>query len=420
MPPRYQYPPDLARYVRAHWPAGRALSISDEHLGEALSIAFHASLTSEEARPTRFRLLLTAPEALPERGSPNEGVLRLVFDRPRAATADELRQLAPSAPFETSLIGVAPLEGKLRIWGIAHSGPAWLAPTWGGRSVVPNWTYDPIVHVTAPGYVAVRCAGKLIGGLEQGVLIDALMDVFESEWLPAMFDHEREEIRREHAAQQAHASVPTAAEPSLVGRIGQHMLRRAIQLVLGARHGGLILIADVPPATPFAGLAGLSLKYRFEQREPAHRYRTLLLQMLDRLAAASTNPSVDWSDFAGDTSVDLEKLENAIFEMSRVIAGLAAIDGAVVLDKAFSLLGFGAEVSSEIAAPPRVWRALDTEGERREVNAVEDVGTRHRAAYRFVRQHPSGLAIVISHDGGVSFVANRGGDVVSWLQSVSR
>jgi DNA integrity scanning protein DisA with diadenylate cyclase activity len=142
--------------------------------------------------------------------------------------------------------------------------------------------------------------------------------------------------------------------------------------------------------------------------------------MLDRLAAPSTSESVDWADFERDTSLDLEKLENAIFEMSRVVAGLAAIDGAVVLDKSFALLGFGAEVSSEIPPPPRVWRALDPEGERREVNAVEDVGTRHRAAYRFVRQHPRGLAIVISHDGGVSFVANREGEVVSWLQSVSR
>jgi hypothetical protein len=418
--PDYRYPLDLARYVRRHWPEGRTLSLSNDLLGEALSIAFHASLTTEEARPSRFRLLLMSPEALPERGAPNEGVLRLLFDRPRAATADEIRQLAPSAPFETSLIGVSPFEGKLRIWGLAHSGPAWLAPTWGGRGVVPNWTYDPIVHVTGPGHVAVRCAGKLIGALEQGLLVDALMDVFDSEWLPAMFQHEREEVRREHAAQQAHATIPTTAAPSLVGLISQHMLRRVIQLVLGGRHGGLILVADVPPGAPFAGLAGLGLKYRFDQSEPAHRYRTLLLQMLDRLAAPSTNASVDWSDFERDTSLDLEKLENAIFEMSRVIAGLAAIDGAVVLDKSFALLGFGAEVSSELPPPPRVWRALDPEGERREVNAVEDVGTRHRAAYRFVRQHPRGLAIVVSHDGGVAFVANRDGEVVSWLQSVSR
>jgi len=39
------------------------------------------------------------------------------------------------------------------------------------------------------------------------------------------------------------------------------------------------------------------------------------------------------------------------------------------------------------------------------------VGTRHRAAYRFVAAHPRCLAIVISHDGAVRFVANMDGAV---------
>ena len=114
-----------------------------------------------------------------------------------------------------------------------------------------------------------------------------------------------------------------------------------------------------------------------------------------------------WSDFALDASPGLERLEQSVFELSRLIANLAAIDGAVVVDKRFALVGFGAEVSSELSSPPRVWRALDTEGDEREIDDIENVGTRHRAAYRFVHDHPQGLAIVISHDGGVSFVANR-------------
>jgi hypothetical protein len=94
------------------------------------------------------------------------------------------------------------------------------------------------------------------------------------------------------------------------------------------------------------------------------------------------------------------------------------VDGAVVLDKRFAILGFGGEVSGDLPAPLRVWRATDVEGQQREPAALEDVGTRHRAAYRFVRRHPHGLAIVISQDGGVAFVANRDDEVVFWEQSV--
>ncbi len=416
---RYAYPPDLARYVVDHWPAEGAPLPSWELLCEALSVAFQASLTAEETRPTRFRLLLTSPERLPEAGVPNEGVLRLEFERDRPLSPEELRRLSPSTPFETSLIGARELEGKLRIWGIAHSGPAWLAPTWGGRSVVPNWTYDPIIHVTGPGQLAVRCAGKLVGALERGTLLDTLLDVFDSEWLPALFARERELIREEHAVLQAQSRSPTSVEHSLVGRIGQHMLRRAIQLVRGARHGGMLLVVDVAAGTAPSTLSSLRLKYQFAGSEPARRYRSLLLQILDRVATRADKASVGWSDFASDQSPDLERLEQAVFEFSRVIASLTAIDGAVVIDKRFELIGYGAEVSADLPAPSRVCRGLDVEGRERVPESIENVGTRHRAAYRFVQHHPQGIAIVISQDGGVSFVANRHGDVVFWEQSVS-
>jgi len=427
----HAYPPDLARYVEAHWPTPRALPVSSELFAEALAVAFQASQTSEEGRPTRFRLLLTPLAMLPDGGVPNEGVLRLCFEPSRPLHADELRRLCPATPFETALIGAHVEDDKLRVWGIAHSGPAWLAPTWGGRSRVPNWTYDPIVHVTSPGQLAVRCAGKLVGALERGVIVDAQMDVFDSEWLPAMFAHEREQVRAEHAALQARILSPTLVEHSLVGRVGQHMLRRVIQLVRGARHGGMILIVDATPeaivsslargkSAPFdRSFAGLRLKYRFSQDEPSHRYRTLLFQILEAVSATTSKSSVGWSDFALDSSGNLEKLEQSVFELSRLLANLTAIDGAVVLDKRFGLVGFGAEVSAELPTPSRVWRAKDTEGNELEPDDFENVGTRHRAAYRFVNDHPAGLAIVISHDGGVSFVANRAGEVVFWEQSVS-
>ena len=418
MPRSHAYPPDLARYVEANWPAGQTLTLSSDLLEEALGVAFQASLTVEETRPTRFRLLLTSPALLPEAGAPKQGVLRLQFAEPRALTPDELRRLAPAVPFETALIGAHAEQGKLRIWGVAHSGPAWLAPTWGGRSIVPNWTYDPIIHVTAPGHLAVRCAGHLIGAIERGLVVDATLDVFESRWLPAMFEREREDIRAAHAAQQASAVSPTAVEHSLVGKVGQQMLRRAIQLVRGARHGGLVLVVN-NTSSGAPDLRGLRSKYTLGQDEPSHRYQTLLLGILQAVAETTSKASVGWADFALSESAHFAALEQDVFELSRVLANLAAIDGALVLDKRFGIVGFGAEVSAELPTPQKVFRALDAEGTERQAEAVENVGTRHRAAYRFVNDHPDGLAVVISQDGGVSFVANRNGQVVFWEQSVS-
>src|SRR4029079_16527695 len=110
----------------------------------------------------------------------------------------------------------------------------------------------------------------------------------------------------------------------------------------------MILIAATDGGPALVAPENVSLKYRFDDSEPTRRYRTLLLRILDRLAGATTNPSVDWSDFARDTNPDLDKLEQSVFEMSQVIASLASIDGAVLLDKRFALLGFGGEVSGDL------------------------------------------------------------------------
>lgn len=416
MPRSHAYPPDLARYVEANWPAGAPFPVPSALFEEALTLAFQASLLTEETRATRFRLLLTAPDALPESGAPNQGVLRLRFEEDRAFRAEELRRLAPAVPFETALIGAHVVKERLKIWGMAHSGPAWLAPTWGGRNLVPNWTYDPIIHVTGPGHLAVRSAGKLVGALERGLVVDATLDVFDSEWLPALFQNEREHVRALHDASQAHVASPTSVEHSLVGKLSQQMLRRAIQLVRGAHHGGLILVVNTAAGR---SPTGLRLKYGLGQDEPSHRYRSLLLRVLEATAATTTRPSVGWADFASNQSAEFMALEADVFEISRVLANLTAIDGALVLDKRFGILGFGAEVSAELPSPRVVFRALDAEGRTRQPEEVENVGTRHRAAYRFVSDNPDGLAVVISQDGGVAFVANQGGQVVFWEQSVS-
>jgi hypothetical protein len=180
----------------------------------------------------------------------------------------------------------------------------------------------------------------------------------------------------------------------------------------------LILIANAAPdGSP--DLRGLRPKYTFNQDEPSHRYHSLLLGILHAVAETTSKASVGWADFALNESAHFAELEQEMFELSRVLATLAAIDAALVLDKQFGVIGFGAEVSAELPTPLRVFRALDAEGVERNPEAVENVGTRHRAAYRFVNDHPDGLAVVISQDGGVSFVANRGGQVVFWEQSVS-
>ncbi len=195
------------------------------------------------------------------------------------------------------------------------------------------------------------------------------------------------------------------------------MIRRAIFLIRSMRHGGLLLCADTELGRGCVrGLGPIKFKYAMSEVSDRGRYQKLLRQLLRELVTSGSATRFDWQHFLAADSPELEAVERAIFEFSGLIAGLSSVDGAVVLDKRFELMGFGAEVSGQLPYPDIVYQALDVEGERRSPEPATAVGTRHRAAYRFVTACPDGLAIVVSHDGAVRFVANQGGDVVYWEQ----
>jgi hypothetical protein len=103
-----------------------------------------------------------------------------------------------------------------------------------------------------------------------------------------------------------------------------------------------------------------------------------------------------------------------VFEVSRLCASLADVDGAVVMTKRFELLGFGGEILGGPGDLPTVRRALDLEGDSYEVEPVDGVGTRHRSAYRLCQQIHDAVVLVVSHDAGARFVAWHHGAVTYW------
>ena len=355
----------------------------------------------------RFRLVSASPQELSLAAAASD-FLRLEFAEAQLFTPDAARRLSPAVPFHSSLIGVSLRGDQWRMWGIVHTGANWLAPTWGGRKHEESLAL-PAVHVLGAGRIGVYAGANLVASLEHGMIETTTTDVFSSRWIGKLF---RGSFSRA-------AGLDDAARPqaNLVRVISQHMVRRFIFLIRQAGHGGLILFADMELLEACAGTVSgpLKFKYEFREQDARGRYRTLLQRLFDALAK-SGHGAVDLTRFLESETPDVAGVEHSIFELSRLVSGLAAVDGAVVLNKRFELIGFGAEVSGELPCPDFVQQALDVEAERRFEQPANSVGTRHRAAYRFVTAHPQGLAIVISIDGIVRFVANIEGKVVYWDQ----
>jgi hypothetical protein len=413
----HAYPSQLADFVLGHWPPGAPLNIERRQLMEVLSHSFQASLSQEEGRPVRVRLVCAEAEALAPGATPNQFLALQLHER-IAVSPDSLRRLSPATPFNSSLIGAAPTNRGWSIWGVVHTGAEWLAPTWGGRDRHLSLSL-PEIHVLGPGRLSVYGGGELVATLERGVIEGTTTDVFTSEWLSMLFRRSRRRFidRDDDPLWQADQTL-SQADDMLVKVVSQRMVRRAIFLIRQAGHGGMILFADpeLIDACTTSMTGVLRLKYAFRNGEASERYRRLLASLIQGLGEREGAGTIDVERFLNTETPEVSKIEQSIFEVSRLVAGLSAVDGAVVLNKRFDLIGFGAEVSGELPYPDTVWQALDVEAERRSPEPANSVGTRHRAAYRFVTAHSEGLAIVISHDGIVRFVANLGGNVVFWDQ----
>jgi hypothetical protein len=146
------------------------------------------------------------------------------------------------------------------------------------------------------------------------------------------------------------------------------------------------------------------------------------VEILDRLAQLYPSGdhaeprAVGWPEFEATTDEEIETLDEALFETAHLIAGLAGADGAVVMSKHNELLGFGGMISGRLPDVERVWRALDLEGEEVVEEGSGNVGARHRSAYRLCGALPGSVTVVISQDGGMRFVCQRGGRVTYWEQ----
>ncbi|HTB76462.1 MAG TPA: hypothetical protein VK762_24615 [Polyangiaceae bacterium] len=427
----HAYPRRLADFARTRWrelaalkdpgpcdPRGGTLP-EPQALENLLDIAYQASLLQEEDRPVRFRLFVGDPARLPAGVGPPTGLHCLRFNEPRRYDEHEIRRLAPAAKFTRALIGVRSVGGHFEIWGMLQSGPRWLQSARGGRPLPSPVPSDAVVvRAVGPGRLAVALGEVILAELRGGQLQSATMDVFESGWLSSRFVRLRTELVSEHdEAMRGLGGAPL--NPDVTRKIAQQMVKRLIATMRDAHHGGTLLLV---PRERAAGLVddrgAIRLKYAFADDEPRRRYRSLILAVMRELALAgdvdpATGP-VGWEAYRASTRPAIVSLDEAILEMSQLLAALGEVDGAVLLTDSFEVLGFGGEIVGTLPEIRSVRRALDLEGTACEDVPIDHVGTRHRSAYRLCAQEPMAIAIVVSHDGGVQFVANRDGVTTYW------
>ena len=395
-----------------------------EHM---ISVSYQASLAREETRPLMFRLILRPPELLPADMGPPTGLHPLTFTRPRCFNEQELCKLAPAADFNRTLIGIClDQELKPRIWGLIHSGTRWTQTVFGGRNIVPSLPPSLVIHVTGPGQVSVCLGPEMIASLNGGHINRPSPDIFTAQWLTASFVKIRHKMRALHAMARTQSKKPWAfLDHDFSKNLEQQTVRRIVGMIRNSRHGGLLIYLPTNSGHDFdAENSIIKIKYPFYDDEPRQRFVTLIVRIMNTLAEIYGDPNnpeicVGWQEYVACQNEEIALLDEAIFDVAHFIASLAATDGAVVMTEQLELLGFGGFVLGDSDRVEMVRRAFDPEGEHTELQRIEMVGTRHRAAYRLCQKVHDAMAIVISQDGDMQLVKWVNNALTYWKLSPS-
>ncbi len=416
----YSYPSHLADLVKKVWPQEAIQELpTDAQLRLVLDVAYHASLLREEQRPVTFRLLLIPPEELPNDGGPPSGFSPIILDRRRAFNEQEVRRISTAAEFFRSLIGISPdPQDRLSIWGIVVSGTRWVNAVDGGRFAGASLPRRLVVQAFAPGRLTLFLGQKRIAALSGGEVEAHAFDLFQSKWLSNAFASAKRKLLERVSGSRHPKSI--SLESDFMKMISQNVLRRALSVVRNSKHGGTLIFIEPHQEELFVHEHGsLRFKYRLAVGDTRSHYRktlALAMQRLSQIAQENQLSTAGWREYQTVADADLGNMDEALFEFAHFLADLMSIDGALILTKHFEIVGFGAELRGDSPKLVSVRRALDVEGSIWANESLDDVGTRHRAVYRFCDLYPDAVAAVVSQDGSVRFVKKHNGAVTCWNQ----
>jgi len=417
----FAFPDDLAKEILDRWDSFASRQApplpSPEDLRRILSTAFFASLEREEGRPLRF-VLCCAPDVEVVRDGFGESVPVVPLDVPRALTVGAIRSLAPAvSPVDAAMLVRFPREGgrtkHCEIAGILHVGENFARARSGRAFYYRPAPYSLTVEVLDAGELHVYQGGARLISMQAGRLHN-LIAYSALEFLPIshLLSSGDRELRSRIVA-PGHEPIRETSDFEWTA-----LLNTILCIVNGVRahgHGGTVLL--VAPGRADA----LPVRTKFEIGGQESLLADRFVDFLNTrhvLAEAGWRQKKSGAVATGEQA--LLHLQNAAFAAeedlvgaAEVVAGLTAVDGALVLTADLRPVGFGAEIVLDAAEPVIAYEAMSLAQPSETWPTVdsESFGMRHRSALRCVGVGDQVAAFVVSQDGQVSLFWKQDGRV---------
>lgn len=377
-------------------------------LTELLNNCFFASLKQEEGRSTQFTLLLCSSFKLSKpafrysRYTKIFNLIRFKSKPPRTLSVNEIVRLAPACdPEKTWLLAeYVKTSGGLRLWGIVDTGA--------------NFS-ELQIRVFGPGEMKIILHGRTLCYFKDGKIFHPERGLINSGDIYKFFKTISSELAREVIA----ATGGINSEDRIVERDYRAMnylraLGEIIEKIQQLKHGGCILIVPENKTG-----TGVNVKYQCQDKTIWVCLRGKLI-LNDQYFAALQSKQSGQHNVENMTGLQDQRadVENGLRDALETLVRFTAVDGAVLINRKFELLGFGAVIQFGKRTKYKVFCCEDRMASKKQEIRIEKYGTRHRSAFEFCFRNKSSVAIVVSQDGGVKIVTRVGEHIYFWENSL--
>lgn len=366
----FRYPRDVVQRMREEWDpfVPREWDFpplpDDSTLQTILEVIYHASLTSDEQRHSKFSV------ALCDASSTSNPI---VFDQPRDFSVHELMRLAPAGDPVDLPIGLTIGRGNaVKIWGLA--------------SGVPKPA--PIFAVPGPGCIDLRRYDRTVVSLSRGQISASLTPAVYQGLIAELFSEATDSLLKECGGIMGGSGFNPDwlyANPLFA------LLRNA------SRHGHGASIFVVPEGNTNQWQKMLRIKYALNDQA--------MWSALKRYISDGYP-----EEYVAEAPESSRNAHQKVMEWPQLMAKLTRVDGGLLITDRFRALGFGVEVVVPAADVTHVRLAKSGT-----LESIDNYGTRHRSAFRLCHQTPDVVAFVCSQDGGIKAIRNVNGIVQVWM-----
>ncbi len=367
----------------------------DRLLVELLEVLYLAAAMPEEARYPQFNVV-----AVPMSEIRNSSIGDIwSFEFPRPFSVDEVRRLAPAVDSKKSAMLCCWSKDGWQIAGLVDLGTSWSRARIGLQY---HYRFPPFlfVEISRPGQMKVYQGPYIVAALRDGrldrhkgiqfsfALGNSVQNGLRRIWKRIRYP--KLEEPREFEGFQFLAFWNTLAA------LGNCIVDDA--------HGGAVIIARSRRSI------GKELRIKYPQRSVV--LQTAFIEFMNarhEIADLVVRIEKNEKSLEGAYAIAELKLSAAhlrLVEATRFVARLAGCDGAIVIAEDLEVLGFGAEIRSELKPNTKVIQVIDDMRSIAKPLDVEHFGLRHRSAIKLVSRKGSACVMVVSQDGPISFVSS--------------